>query len=154
MKLVICEKNISARNIAYILSGGNVKNLRFGKTLVYEIKKNKTIEEISVPKAKAVEVEDLFKQEKEALESVVEEEKIEQVEQKQYGDVVNEIKEELQDLKYSDSWGDEQRKKLYRIEEKLDRMYENSDKYHIGKDVQGELSASKSIADNIRKYRG
>jgi len=40
MKLVICEKNISARNIAYILSGGNVKNLRFGKTLVYEIKKN------------------------------------------------------------------------------------------------------------------
>ena len=43
MKLVICEKNISARNIAYILSGGNVKNLRIGKTPVYEFKKDDEI---------------------------------------------------------------------------------------------------------------
>jgi len=43
MKLVICEKNISARNIAYILSGGNVKNIRIGKTPVYEFKKDDEI---------------------------------------------------------------------------------------------------------------
>ena len=47
MKLVICEKNISARNIAYILSGGNVKNLKTGKC--YEIKdyKKVMVEEIN-----------------------------------------------------------------------------------------------------------
>jgi DNA topoisomerase-1 len=38
MILVICEKNISARNIAYILSGGNVNNLKIGRTPVYEFK--------------------------------------------------------------------------------------------------------------------
>ena len=43
MKLVICEKNISARNIAYILSGGNVKNIRIGKTPVYDFKKDDEI---------------------------------------------------------------------------------------------------------------
>ena len=36
MKLVICEKNISARRIAYILSNGKTKSIRLGKTPVYE----------------------------------------------------------------------------------------------------------------------
>ena len=36
MKLVICEKNISARRIAYILSGGKTKSSRIGKIPVYE----------------------------------------------------------------------------------------------------------------------
>ena len=40
MKLIICEKNISARNIAYILSEGKAKNIKIGKTPVYEFKKN------------------------------------------------------------------------------------------------------------------
>ena len=40
MKLVICEKNISARNIAYILSGGKYKNIKIGKTPVYEFSKD------------------------------------------------------------------------------------------------------------------
>jgi len=43
MKLVICEKNISARNIAYILSGGKLKNGRIGKTPIYEFKRNDEI---------------------------------------------------------------------------------------------------------------
>ncbi len=43
MKLVICEKNISARNIAYILSKGKLNNIRIGKTPVYEFKKNDEI---------------------------------------------------------------------------------------------------------------
>ena len=40
MKLVICEKNIAARRIAYILSGGKSKNSRLGKTPVYEFTKD------------------------------------------------------------------------------------------------------------------
>ncbi len=40
MKLVICEKNISARRIAYILSDGKQKSIRLGKTPVYEFNKN------------------------------------------------------------------------------------------------------------------
>jgi DNA topoisomerase-1 len=40
MKLVICEKNIAARRIAYILSGGDVKNLHLGKIPVYSFTKN------------------------------------------------------------------------------------------------------------------
>ena len=36
MKLVICEKNISARRIAYILSDGKTRSTRLGKTPVYE----------------------------------------------------------------------------------------------------------------------
>jgi DNA topoisomerase-1 len=36
MKLVICEKNIAAKRIAYILSGGKSTTKRFGKTPVYE----------------------------------------------------------------------------------------------------------------------
>lgn len=40
MKLVICEKNISARRIAYILSEGKQKSLHLGKTPVYEFNKN------------------------------------------------------------------------------------------------------------------
>ncbi|MFH1102010.1 MAG: DNA topoisomerase I [Methanobacteriota archaeon] len=36
MKLVICEKNIAAKRIAYILSDGKVKNLMVGKIPVYE----------------------------------------------------------------------------------------------------------------------
>jgi len=39
MKLVICEKNISARRIAYILSGGKVKSTRLGKIPVYDFSK-------------------------------------------------------------------------------------------------------------------
>ena len=40
MKLVICEKNISARRIAYILSGGKTKSTRLGKIPVYEFSKD------------------------------------------------------------------------------------------------------------------
>ena len=36
MKLVVCEKNIAARRIAYILSGGKSKNIRIGRTQVYQ----------------------------------------------------------------------------------------------------------------------
>ena len=36
MKLVICEKNIAANRIAYILSGGKSKNKRLGKVPIYE----------------------------------------------------------------------------------------------------------------------
>jgi DNA topoisomerase-1 len=40
MKLVICEKNISAKRIAYILSDGKLKSTRIGKIPVYEFKKD------------------------------------------------------------------------------------------------------------------
>ncbi len=40
MKLVICEKNISANRIAYILSGGKTKRSSYGKIPVYEFNKN------------------------------------------------------------------------------------------------------------------
>ena len=40
MKLVICEKNIAARRIAYILSDGKVKSTRLGLTPVYEFTKD------------------------------------------------------------------------------------------------------------------
>lgn len=40
MKLVICEKNIAANRIAYILSNGKSKNIRIGKTPVYEFSKD------------------------------------------------------------------------------------------------------------------
>jgi len=40
MKLVICEKNIAARRIAYILSKGNIKNLKIGRIPVYEFSKD------------------------------------------------------------------------------------------------------------------
>ena len=40
MKLVICEKNIAARRIAYILSEGKSKSTRLGKTPVYEFIKD------------------------------------------------------------------------------------------------------------------
>ena len=40
MKLVICEKNISARRIAYILSGGKSKSTRLGRIPVYEFSKD------------------------------------------------------------------------------------------------------------------
>jgi DNA topoisomerase-1 len=40
MKLVICEKNIAAKRIAYILSGGKVKSQYFGKIPVYSFTKN------------------------------------------------------------------------------------------------------------------
>ncbi len=40
MKLVICEKNISANRIAYFLSNGKAKNKRIGKIPVYEFIKN------------------------------------------------------------------------------------------------------------------
>ncbi len=40
MKLVICEKNISARRIAYILSNGRLKSKKIGKIPVYEFTKN------------------------------------------------------------------------------------------------------------------
>ena len=40
MKLVICEKNIAARRIAYILSGGKSKSTRLGKIPVYEFIKD------------------------------------------------------------------------------------------------------------------
>jgi DNA topoisomerase-1 len=40
MKLVISEKNIAARRIAYILSGGKLKTTRLGNTPVYEFTKD------------------------------------------------------------------------------------------------------------------
>jgi DNA topoisomerase-1 len=40
MKLVICEKNISARRIAYILSNGKSKSTRVGKIPVYDFSKD------------------------------------------------------------------------------------------------------------------
>ncbi len=40
MKLVISEKNIAARRIAYILSGGKIKSLHYGKIPVYEFSKD------------------------------------------------------------------------------------------------------------------
>jgi DNA topoisomerase-1 len=40
MKLVICEKNIAARRIAYILSEGKSKSTRVGQIPVYEFTKN------------------------------------------------------------------------------------------------------------------
>jgi len=40
MKLIICEKNISANRIAYILSGGKLKKNIYGKIPVYEFSKN------------------------------------------------------------------------------------------------------------------
>jgi len=40
MKLIICEKNISAKRIAYILSDGKSKSKRIGNTPVYEFTKN------------------------------------------------------------------------------------------------------------------
>jgi len=40
MKLVICEKNIAARRIAYILSGGQIKSTHLGKIPVYSFTKN------------------------------------------------------------------------------------------------------------------
>jgi DNA topoisomerase I len=40
MKLVICEKNISARRIAYILSSGKAKSMRLGKVPVYVFSKD------------------------------------------------------------------------------------------------------------------
>jgi DNA topoisomerase-1 len=40
MKLVVCEKNISARRIAYILSDGRLKSKKIGKIPVYEFTKN------------------------------------------------------------------------------------------------------------------
>jgi len=43
MKLVICEKNIAAKRIAYILSGGKSLTKRFGKTPVYEFQKDDDI---------------------------------------------------------------------------------------------------------------
>ena len=43
MKLVICEKNIAAKRIAYILSSGKSTTRRFGKTPVYEFQKDDDI---------------------------------------------------------------------------------------------------------------
>src|SRR5512136_2109475 len=40
MQLVICEKNIAARRIAYILSGGSVKSTHLGQIPVYSFTKN------------------------------------------------------------------------------------------------------------------
>ena len=40
MKLVICEKNISANRIAYILSGGKTNRSKYGRIPVYEFKKD------------------------------------------------------------------------------------------------------------------
>jgi len=40
MKLIICEKNIAARRIAQILSGGKSKSTRLGKIPVYEFSKD------------------------------------------------------------------------------------------------------------------
>ncbi|RLF41250.1 MAG: DNA topoisomerase I [Thermoplasmata archaeon] len=40
MKLVICEKNIAARRIAYILSGRNLRNKKIGSVPVYEFTKD------------------------------------------------------------------------------------------------------------------
>ncbi len=46
MKLVICEKNISAKRIAYILSEGKSKNKKLGNTPVYEFTKEGDIWDI------------------------------------------------------------------------------------------------------------
>ena len=43
MKLVICEKNIAARRIAYILSSGKTKSKRLGKIPAYEFEKDKEL---------------------------------------------------------------------------------------------------------------
>ncbi len=43
MKLIICEKNIAAKRIAYILSGGKSTTTRLGTTPVYEFKKDDEI---------------------------------------------------------------------------------------------------------------
>ncbi|UCF50009.1 MAG: DNA topoisomerase I [Thermoplasmatales archaeon] len=43
MKLIICEKNIAAKRIAYILSGGKSKTTRLGNTPVYEFTKDDEI---------------------------------------------------------------------------------------------------------------
>jgi DNA topoisomerase-1 len=40
MKLIVCEKNIAAKRIAYFLSQGKSKTTRLGKTPVYEFQKN------------------------------------------------------------------------------------------------------------------
>ena len=40
MKLVICEKNIAARRIAYILSNGKTRSKTIGKTPIYELTKD------------------------------------------------------------------------------------------------------------------
>lgn len=40
MNLVICEKNIAAKRIAYILSKGNAKSIRIGRIPVYEFTKD------------------------------------------------------------------------------------------------------------------
>ena len=40
MKLIICEKNIAARRIAYILSGGKTKSTYLGKIPVYDFTKD------------------------------------------------------------------------------------------------------------------
>ena len=40
MKLVICEKNISARRIAYILSNGKSRSTLLGKIPLYEFTRN------------------------------------------------------------------------------------------------------------------
>ncbi len=40
MKLVICEKNIAAKRIAFILSGGKVKSQYLGKTPIYSFTKD------------------------------------------------------------------------------------------------------------------
>jgi len=46
MKLVICEKNIAARRIAYILSDGKLKTRRLGNIPVYEFTKNDEVWEV------------------------------------------------------------------------------------------------------------
>ena len=43
MKLVICEKNIAANRIAYILSNGKSKSVRMGKIPIYEFIKDDEI---------------------------------------------------------------------------------------------------------------
>ncbi|MGF3553729.1 MAG: DNA topoisomerase, partial [Thermoplasmatota archaeon] len=40
MKLIICEKDIAAKRIAYILSEGKLKSYKLGKTPVYEFTKD------------------------------------------------------------------------------------------------------------------
>ena len=40
MKLVICEKNIAARRISYMLSNGKVKSRRLGSIPVYDFYKD------------------------------------------------------------------------------------------------------------------
>jgi DNA topoisomerase-1 len=43
MKLVICEKNIAARRIAYILSSGKSRSLKLGKIPIYEFIKDNDV---------------------------------------------------------------------------------------------------------------